>query len=217
MRTKTIKIFKLSELSEKAKETAHENWLRNWENTWADENRETLEAFAKVFPVTITDWSYGGRGEGVGFRMDVDEEVEELRGQRLANYIWNNYRNELFKGKYYRHVEPRNEPIAHPKLTRSKLSGGPNKGKYFQAYHGITLEHSCVLTGYCMDDVILGPVYEFLDKPDEAVTFRELLENCFDKWVRACNEDSENAQSMETFEADAEANEWEFDQYGNME
>lgn len=217
MKTKTIKLYSLDELPEDAQQTAHEKWLRNFDYTWGHDNRKTLEAFAEIFPVTIRNWSYGDQGSGVNFKMTCTDEQAELKGVRLATYIWNNYRMFLFPGKYFGHLMTA-ERVAHRRVKSEKIKQGPNEGKWLGSYKSaIILETSCVLTGGFPDDDILDPVYKFLSKPDERTTFEDLMHDCFQSWVRACEADLEASQSFERFKEDAEANEWTFTEEGEIE
>lgn len=202
MRTKTIGIYKFEELSPKAKQSAIDAYrAKGYQPAWTDENFDTLRAFEKVFPIKITNSSYGDRGEGVTFHFtDYStscEVIEELSGQRLATYIWNNYRGHLYKGKYYS-----NKPV------------GSNNHR--SRHSKIQLETSCVLTGYCIDDDILDPIYAFLKKPLATTTFRHLLEDCFDAWVKACNADIEWQDSDEYISDYLIANDYEFTEDGKQ-
>jgi hypothetical protein len=215
MKTIEIKLYQFDELSEEAKEKAIEDYRdSNTEITWASENRDTMEKFADIFPIKIRDWSYGGRGEGVSFYFTADDTIEELSGQRLATYIWNNYKSDLFKGKYYRHLKDGSKRIFHKRIKSQQLT---NKGRHcdwINAYYsGITLDNSCVLTGYCMDMDILDPIYKFLEKPTNA-NFKELLEECFDAWIKACNADVDWQNSDEYISEELANNDCEFEEDG---
>lgn len=205
MRTIELKLLKFSELSDKAKEKACENYRnKGYEPAWTQENRETMEKFAEIFPIKIMNWSYGGRGEGVSYCFTVDDTIEELSGQRLATYIWNNYRHDIFKGKYY------SSPMRNVPVDKQHPAGLT----YTKRYSKIILENCCVLTGYCMDDSILAPIYKFLNKPDINVNFKDLLDDCFDEWINACNADVEFQNSDEYVGEHLEANEYEFIEEG---
>lgn len=204
MRTVRTKVYKFNELSDEAKQYAIEKRRENQEYFWGGENRNTLEAFERVFPVNITDWSYGGRGEGVSFTFTESDEVEELTGHRLATYIWNNHFHDLFKRKWY-----------SKSWDAKKRVLDPSKGKT-ERYSKIIFEHSCVLTGYCIDEDILKPIYDFLKKPDNNTNFRDLLESCFDAWVKACNEDIEYQNSDEYIAEELESNDFEFTKEGRI-
>jgi len=201
MRTITTTVYKFNELSDEAKDNAIENYRNSdKEYFWLDENRETMEKFAKLFPIEVTNWSYGGRGEGVSFTSSMDGAIEELTGQRLATYLWNNYKRDLFKGKYY---------------SKQRATSTPEKYQYVKRYSRIQLENSCVLTGYYMDNEILDPIYQFLDSPRN-INFLELLEECFDAWVMACNQEIESQDSDEYIADHLEANNYEFTEEGEI-
>lgn len=59
MRTETIEIFTFEELSEKAKQTAIENFREHQELFWGDEWIESLKLFCDKFGIELCDWSYG--------------------------------------------------------------------------------------------------------------------------------------------------------------
>lgn len=199
MKTKTINVYSYAELSDKAKERAWLDSLQHFEYAWADDNAASLKGFENTFPLKIKHWEYGGRGEGVNFEMTCDDAVTLLTGQRLATYIWNNFRNDIYKGKFY------------------STSGNYVDGKYsYKSRHSkIILESSCPFTGYCMDDALLDEVFAFMEKPDSR-NFEELMGDCFEAWVKACNDDADYQSSQPAFAESCEANEYEFDESGDM-
>ncbi len=195
-------VYKFDELSDRAKEKARD-WMResNYElgYPWADETRQSLEAFAKLFPITLKDWSYGGRGEGVYFSID-DENIEGLKGLRLHRWLMNNIHPRIFKGKYY--------------STVGKHVDG--KYTYTNRHSNCQLESSCPLTGYCMDEVLLDPVHAFLKKPALDVTLKDLLEDCFHAWVKEASNDADYQNSDEAIDESIHANDYEFDENGKV-
>jgi hypothetical protein len=194
-------IYQYDELSDKAKEIARKWWidLESQDYAWVKENTDTLKAFENLFPVQVNDWEYGNQTY-VNFQCTCDEEIERLSGWRLAKYLWNNYGKDLFKGKYYSTYGSRIDGKHHYKSRHSK----------------IILDHSCVLTGYYMDDKILDPVYKFLESPDDSVTFYDLMNDCLQSWVHACEQDYEYALSDENAEEFIRANEYEFNEDGTI-
>lgn len=201
MKTVTLEktLYTIHELDERALEKALSDFCASSDYPWADENEGTLDVFTNIFPVRVRKWEYGGYScPFIDFTMTCDDEIADLSGWRLATYIWNNYRHDLYKGKYY---------------SKGKYVNG--KYTYKARYSKILLDSSCVLTGYCMDDEILAPIYEFLKKPDSR-TFEDLMGDCLDAWVQACNEDYESYFSMENFIDMCDANNWEFDEYGRL-
>lgn len=211
MKTIEVKVFSISELSDKAKQRAFDDYRnKGYEYSWAGENRKTLEKFAELFNLEITNWNYGDRGSGVSFYFNND--VEELSGLRLLRYIWNNYGSDLFKPKY-RNMGKLNlteKRISHNRVKSREITTGPNKGKFSNSYNSaIFKDNCCVLTGYCMDDSILNPVYEFLKKPTE-ITFKDLMEDCFNSWVEDCEKDLYYRNSDEFIEEQMEGNDYQF-------
>ena len=205
MKTKTIKIYSASELSEDAQQRAYENWLQTAEYGWGEENRQTLEAFEKIFPIDVKNFDYSNRSD-INWKFTETDEIENLSGQRLANYIWNNYKNQIFKGKYF-----------STDFKKCKVDSQHPAGiTYKKRYSRIMLENSCVLTGYCIDDDILKEVYNLLDQPNlfNNTTFKDLMETCLNNWLTACQNDYEGCSTMEYFLDSAEANECEFDENG---
>jgi hypothetical protein len=56
MRTKTIKVYKFSELSEKAKERAKQDHAAAMGFSWGDEYLDSIKALAKHFGGTLKSW-----------------------------------------------------------------------------------------------------------------------------------------------------------------
>jgi hypothetical protein len=216
MKTIQINTYKFSELSEEAKQNAIEEYRsNNTEYFWACENRQSLEKFADIFPITVKDWSYGGRGEGVYFKFNTDDNIEELSGQRLALYLWNNYKNDIYSKKYH-YVKSHNK-INHKRVKSELIKKGSNAGLYHNSYYSaIFIEtYNCPLTGYCIDNSLLDEIWKFIDKPDSR-NFRDLLEDCFNEWVKDCNADVDYQNSDECITETIEANDYDFDEEGNL-
>lgn len=201
MKEVIVKTYQFSELSDDAKQHAYE-WMLNagWgQNAYYNENINSLKEFADIFPIKLN-----GR-EWTNFEFYANGDIESLSGQRLANYIWNNYRYSLYKGKYY---STKMKPCP---VTKEHPAGLTYKYRHSK----IMLEHSCVLTGFHMDDEILDPIYNFLDKPDNT-TFIELMQECIDAWQKAVKEDDEYAGSFENMSEHAEINEYDFTEDGEL-
>lgn len=197
MRTATIEVYKIDELSESAKEKAFNKFCAN-DCYNGDDNRNTLSKFEEVFPVKVTNYEYGYHNY-INYKFTADDDIENLSGIRLMKHIYNNYFTDLFKGKYF------------------------SKGKYINDQYTYKYRHSkvmfencCVLTGYCIDDDILEPIYKFLKKPEEHIIFTDLMYDCLQSWIYACNADYEAYYSMESFEDIARINEYEYTEDGEM-
>lgn len=196
MREMSINVYKASELEEKALEKAYYDWLDTGiAYSWTEDNKNTLDEFEKLFPVKIKKWEYDTTSGHVSFEFTESDDIEELTGQRLATYIWNNYRYGLFTPKIY---------------WSNKL------GSFKKRTSKIKLQTDCVLTGYCIDDDILDPVYKFLKKPCEHTNFYDLMRDCFQSWVNACSNDFEACTSQEYFIEHSDENGYEYDEHGRM-
>lgn len=58
--TKQITAYTISELSDKAREYAHEQYIQQgFDYPWLDEGKNSIKAFCDLFGVTVKDWSYG--------------------------------------------------------------------------------------------------------------------------------------------------------------
>jgi hypothetical protein len=203
-----IKVYTLNELSDKAKKHAYNKWLSDFQYHWNKENEDSIKAFAAVFPVTIKNWSYGGNDSRVEFYMTGhnhfnSDQVEDLEGWKLARYIWNKFRFDIYKPKQYWICNGRHNTVGeNAKHRESKI---------------LITGENCPLTGFIMDQYLLDPIVKFLNHPDERTTFRSLMKDCFSEWVMGCERDLEYAQSFERFKEEAEANEWLFRENGEME
>ena len=173
MKTICFDVYEFNELSDKAKEKARD-WYRSidTEYAWAAETRESMEAFAQLFPIKVRDWSYGGRGAGVSFEFRDDGTLEEIEGVRLYKWLVNH--------------------------DVTKLLGG-----------------DCPLTGYCMDEDLLDPIRAFVKKPKG--TFRELLQDCFDAWIKAAESNVEYQGSDEYIDETIEGSGYTFTIDGKRE
>lgn len=209
MKTIKIKVYSISELSDKAKGRAYNEWLSDFQYHWHKENESSLKAFEKVFPVGIWTWSYGGSNDsGVRFYITDykhfnGDQMEDLSGWKLARFIWNNFKSDIYKPKQYW-------------ICNGHKNAVGENAKYRDSKIFITGEN-CPLTGYIMDCYLLDPILKFLKRPDERTTFRSLMKDCFNGWTRGCEKDLEDASSFERFKEEAEDNKWLFRENGKME
>jgi len=199
MREVTMKVYSVEELSEEALIKAYQDWCYNSYYPWGGDNEKTMREFERIFPVKVTEWEYGGGGyKYVRFHMTCEDEVAELKGLRLAKYIWNNYRHRIYKGKYY---------------SKGKFIDG--KYQYVSRRSKIILEKDYNLTGYYIDYDILKPIWDFLDNPRQHITFWDLMGKCLEEWVRACDNDYNDYYSKDSFIETAKVNKWEFYEDGS--
>lgn len=198
MRTETIKIgiYKFEELPEKIQEKVFQNWLKNQASDyfWNEENKKSLEAFEKIFPIKIKNWEYGGYGRNdIDFEMLTSNGEEDFTGSRLLAYIYNNFYHYIAKGEYY---------YKNGKSRRSKI---------FKDY-------SCSLTGYGADDYLLKSIVNLEKniKKNPNYSFYDLIHDCLYNWINCCGKDYEYFCSEEYFKEEISANGYEYTSDGKI-
>lgn len=192
MKTETINLYSYDELSEQAKEKVIEDFSQDDLYSWWNEDYESMKEFCKYFPVELKDYRIDFCQKDSRVNIDIDNDVSDFTGIRLMKYIINNYYDALFKRKYLNHV----------------------KGKAI--YSKIQYDNCCVLTGYCMDNDILQPIYDFLKKPDNHTTLYDLLYECVECWLSACQNALIESYKRENIEDFILANDYTFRENGDL-
>ncbi|KAB6147086.1 hypothetical protein GA398_13030 [Bacteroides xylanisolvens] len=184
--TRTYTLYRITELSEEAKEKAHSEWLCNrYFYGWTYENRQTLDAFCERFGIVCGNWRYDADNYSYDYRSRQEDCIDSLSGWRLATYLMNNHWNDLYQKKYF----------------WKGMKGRKSR---------IFVDTCCPLTGYYIDNDILDPIYQFLKSPTGNVTFDNLMNKCLDSFFRACRDDMESTQTLEYFTEESKANDWEY-------
>jgi hypothetical protein len=193
VRTETLTrtLFAYEELAAPAQEKARDWYREGFDYPWATENRDSLAAFCQVFPVVARDWSYDAGAAHIVPVFTGEDGLAGLSGVRLLAYLENHYNR------------PR---IPLPVFHRRRCF----KGKGRKRLSRILMEDTCCpFTGYHLDEVLLGPLRQFLRRPDGRC-FTELLSDCLWAWVRACRDDWTALLEDEAVEETIVANGWEF-------
>ena len=101
MRERTVKIYKFSELSEKAQRRAWECGP-DFSGDYNSDFRETLKKFENIFDISVYRWSVNDYDYDFSY-ITTGRATEAPEGDalRLARYIWNNYAEYITRGKYY--------------------------------------------------------------------------------------------------------------------
>jgi hypothetical protein len=190
MKTVEIKIYGITELSEDAQQTALNKWCEIGDYPFENENVAVIEEFCNEFEL-----SYSFHRDSVNVTVN-NEPQEEITGHRLAKYLWNNFEHILYTGKYYSKFRKIGEGYIS---RRSKI-----------------LKEENTLTGYCIGNDILQPLFKFLKEPCEQTTFKELMLECVQEWERVREGDVEFYFSLDNFIETSEANEWEYTEDGKQ-
>lgn len=203
MRQETINIYKFNELSPDAQRRAWENGP-DFSDTYSDEYRATLAAFEQIFDINVYSYSVGNCIYNPDFHYvlaGAADDAPENRPIRLATYIWNNYADQIKKGRYY--------------STRGRYVDGKYTYKY--RHSNITFEmDNCPLTGVCMDCDILAPILDCLHYKRFYNSINELFDDCLSAFFRAWDGEIEYCNSLEYFADWAENNDIEFLETGEI-
>jgi hypothetical protein len=194
MKTVAINLYSVNELDETAKQRAFQDYCGSDQYFSGDDNKNTLYEFERIFPVKIKSWEYGFCNSYINFEFDTyenEQEIKELSGVRLLKYIINNYYEYLYSPKTFTKIG-------------IYLVGKENKKRKSKI---IFQKDNSKLTGYYMDEEIIDPIYKYLEKPNKYTSFYDLMNDCLQSWLVACNKDFEYAYSEEAFIEDSEANE----------
>ena len=194
--TKVVTYYTIHELSEKAREKALENWNSHDDYHWYRDNANSLKWFEERFNLDIDDYHYASFGRTyIKFKSRLDgilyDEGAVLEGQRLANWLMYHHFDDLYEGKWYYKN--------YPKKRQSK----------------VMFQERCP-TGYCMDYSLLQPIRDFIKSSNKYWTYDDLMRDCLESWLDDCQSDWEYSQSMEHFIEMCDANDYEFDEHGEM-
>jgi hypothetical protein len=208
MKTITLNTYKFSELSEEAKEKAINKWREDecsYTPYYIEEANSSFEKFADLFSINWKNIDYEESWRN-NYDLNFDDNVLNLTGQRLATYLWNNYKTDLFKGKYYSLWSKTDISYEHYK------DGYPVLKK---RRSNIFLDNCCVLTGVCYDDDLLSPIYEFLNKPKD-INIETLLNDCIYSLCHSVSSEIEYQNSDEAITETIEANDYDFYDTGEL-
>lgn len=201
MKTIEVNLYKFSELSEEAQQTAIEQY-RDKQRGYIceDEYKDTLNAFSEKFPVDTGKWEVGVYSRSYcDLISTAREEVEQLTGVRLYKYLVNNFGGILFKRKYLGSLKQQDQPHARHQMVKNReIKSGPNKGKFYASvFSNCQTERDYNLTGVYSDYDILKPIYEFLEKPCKHTNFLNLINECGESWAKGFENNIEHENSEE--------------------
>ena len=213
MRTIEIQVYSFDELSEKAQQRAIQDYRNGGvcdDYIW-NEAKQTVMAFHEIFPTKTGNRSW------LDVNTDyIDDNVLELSGLRLQKYLWNNFKSDLFLGKYIGNYDSQNK-VNHKRIESKWYKNSNKWGNYYHS--GITLNNDCVLTGICYDDCLLKPLYEFLSTKDvrnDGRTYGDLLKECFENLSVSIDKEIAYLNSDEAIIENIKANNYEFEENGDL-
>jgi hypothetical protein len=201
MQTITLELFKFNELSEDAKQTAIDNYRYSGNHCGdAGEIIDSAKAASELFNLKT------GRQYSDVSTCHIDDDILELKGVRAYKYLLNNYGGELFKRAYIKHYDT-HKIIPQFYCERKTYKNG-NKSTFVYSKYKTT--DSCVLTGFCYDDDILQPVYDFLAKPCKNTTIQDIFEELGEAIAKAFADYEDWVTSDEYISEVLECNNYDF-------
>lgn len=200
MRTLTIEknIYTFDELTDEQKELAY---YKNSDLDVSDysEFEETLKEFCNIFDVNCYNWEVDSFNYDYHFIVHNRTNWEDVHGKRLAKWLYNNFYSYITAHRVY-----------------SKFYYKDGKTVYKKRTSKIEITSSCPLTGLYCDDDILYNIFQAIDGKKVFQDFEELIDACLDQFFEAFKNQVEYNESFEAFEEAAIANNWEFDENGNI-
>jgi len=196
MKTRTIEVYEVLELSPAAFEKAHREYCSNlYDDDGVPWEREIMDSLKAIFRecqgVKLRDWSIGIGGTSflsVSFSQDV---AGGLTGKRAIAWLENNLLSRLRLPA----------PITITERQRYKTYG-----------YKTGEVKSCSLTSVCFDDDFLNSL---VDEVREGATLRRGFEGLAQVAQKLIEGEYNHQRSEEGFREMAEANGYEFDKDGN--
>lgn len=185
-----------------------------------DEYRNTLKKLEELFNVKCDNWrvdestySYdlhiGMYNRRLNDLVDCYDDIEwgylTLKGNRAMGKCWSMWERDVVKGRYY----------------SGKMRGTIGKDAYFVHRYSKVLfiglhDGSCPLTGVCMDNDALDPLWDMMEGKfvKANITIADMIDLCFDSFFRAWKNEIEYVQSEKYFRLNEMAE--YYDEYGEM-
>ena len=205
MRTITKNIYTFNELSEEAKEkTIFDYREGTTEIFWADEILESLKGlFENCSSVELKDYSLGEYNSSIDVRF-YNEETEEISGKRAFAWIENNL---LCNIRYKQGISHIKERV----WTSDCVKSVDRKDGYFLNNAGKIKE--CPFTGYYADDDFLDSLLKDIR---EGADLKTAFEGLASEYQKIINNEIDYQNSEEYIIEHMEANNYKFDENGEM-
>lgn len=192
MKKITVNLYEYNELSETAKQKAHDDYLSTgFDSASSYDFRTTLYKFCAAFGVNLIEWQVDEFNHS--FRFSVNE-PDKMDARRFATWVYNNFGHVLTEGRSYY------------KGTKRHVSRVMTDEYYWQY----------ALTGCCYDGDIIEPVKKCIEREEAFDSMEELIEDCFNSFFAAWKKQIEYENSEEYFTEVCEANEWYFTESGEF-
>ena len=172
-------LYKFEELSEQSKKIVidrERDKIQQWGvDAWESEHRDVLKKFEEIFDIEVRHWEVNDYSHNYRFSFDHDfyeMDASEVKGKYLLRFL-NSIYYDVRKGKYF--------------SCGDRWENG--KFHYSSRYSKILWEEgNCPLTGFCYDNEILQPIWDWHKKPNWNLSLKDLvdecLENFFSQWEK---------------------------------
>ena len=186
MQTQTITTYSFDELPVETQEQIADSWRNDDYFFWGDEWRDSLHKFADCFGLHVKDWCI------------------DLYGQSYVEF-------EFEDDNYYKFYFGENN------LATSEI-GGVRLYKLIINNHFISkvIKKDCPFTGFCGDESLLKPIRDFIKQPCKHTSFYELIDECFDNWIKDYKVDLEYWHSFDCIKEEILANDYQFTANGDL-
>jgi hypothetical protein len=192
---KQITVYSIKELEGEAKKRAISDYKSILDECFWDSGNDIVDSYKsclKAFNITLKNYSIGAYDRGTFARLDIDDNIKELRGARALSWLENNGLNDLrITRKQY--LERRGDFFSFGKLYR------------------VGCIKPCPFTGICYDD-------DFLDSLINDVKSGSALEDAFNGLLSTCTKllesESDYRSSEEYIMEELEVNEYLFTDRG---
>lgn len=195
-KTITQTVYKFSELSDDAKESAKDEYKESFGYVWNMEALESIKALAKHFGGKVKNYSiewWNPNGSWMDFDMPESEEIVER--------FWNGE-----KSAYDMNDSELESAAKESIKTLAEKLGAydPETGK------GLGY---CVLTGYCADENAIDGLRAGIKA---GKSLDESMQMAFKSWMKSCNEDYESFYSDGEFSEHSDSNGYWYDEDGHL-
>lgn len=200
-RTVTITAYAFSELSDKAKERAIEDYRNAVGYAWADDALASIKALAAHFGGKVKDyeidWWSAARSHMTFDMPDADNVGNDNLPDSIQRSIG--------------HSDATDDDVkaAYEKWLEAKIATLGDFNPITLKGHG-----SCVLTGYSADEDAIDGLRQAWHKGERDLD--KLMQAAFDSWMEAAEADYEAQYEEATFAEHCDANEYEFDEDGKL-
>lgn len=184
---KTIKVYRFSELNEKAQHKAYDGEMIDFSDDYTGDYLATLHAFEKVFDISVYDYRVGNCVYSPYFRYvrgDIAGDAPAGDPIRVAKFVWNNFADDIMKGRFY--------------STRGEYVNGRYTYKHRHSKVFFEMD-GCPLTGFAADCTILQPVIDCLHYKRLFDSFDEMINECLQAFFAEWDSEIEYCNSFEYF------------------